>query len=932
MCNNLVDIELYDRQIRTLGLEAINKLHLSSVMIIGLQKGLGTEVSKNLLLCGVKNILLFDNDNISYDDIETGYYYSNKDIDKMRADVLTQKLKELNPTININITNSYRKNQNVTIIINKNIDYIQEISNYCRIINSKLIILYSGGISGLIFVDAGPEHQINNLNEETINSIQIVNISNQGIVTCFNNHKFDSNDLIKFNKLKGFNLDNLNKEWEIEIINLNTFKLINFSCKNTFKFINGNAINIKKSIIINHNTFESELLKYNNLDLSSNDSINIIKTYLQLFNKNLINKMPFIWSSENNKFMHDNKIILKDIARIFNQELISVVSIMGSIASTEIIKLITNNYTPINQWFTWYEPNLIPKSEPTDYDLSSAYSILYGKEYFQRIINSNLLIVGAGSIGCEYLKNLTFTNVKNITITDFDIIKKSNLNTQFLFKEENINKFKSETAKDSIQRLKPNINITTFTEAISSKNINFVNDIFNNNFTCVFTAVDNIESRKFTDEQCFKNDIPLFDSGTYGMKGSTQSIIPFITETYSSSHDPDNIKTFLPCLTINFPNEINHVVSWARDQFDIFTKFPNILNDWLNNTNYLKYLSQNDKSIAINYINIFMIKYQLYKKNINEYFKYAIDIFIKNFYIDINKLLNIYPIDHELEPNVLFWSNGKICPRPIEFDPLNKIHISFIESTINILLDIFKFNISININDYMLVITDYVKTINYNSFNFSFDTNEELNNISEIEQFLINSKINIEINNISENNMIKWLITATNVRSDNYDISYENQFEIKGIVEKIIPAILPVSSLVVGISTIEFLKLLYNIKTFKSTFINLVDTNIIYYDPKIAPIIEVNGIKINSWEKFEYKNLNATLKDFKNYYELLFKTHISMIVLDTSILYADFNLSNLENKICNLIINKTNNNSNRIILTILSEDDDIVLPEITVIL
>ena len=47
-----IDIELYDRQIRTFGLEAITKISTSSVMIIGLQGGLGTEVGKNLALGG----------------------------------------------------------------------------------------------------------------------------------------------------------------------------------------------------------------------------------------------------------------------------------------------------------------------------------------------------------------------------------------------------------------------------------------------------------------------------------------------------------------------------------------------------------------------------------------------------------------------------------------------------------------------------------------------------------------------------------------------------------------------------------------------------------------------------------------------------------------------------------------------------------------
>ena len=36
---------------------------------------------------------------------------------------------------------------------------------------------------------------------------------------------------------------------------------------------------------------------------------------------------------------------------------------------------------------------------------------------------------------------------------------------------------------------------------------------------------------------CFEKSLPLFESGTMGMKGNTQPIIPFLTETYSDSND-----------------------------------------------------------------------------------------------------------------------------------------------------------------------------------------------------------------------------------------------------------------------------------------------------------------------------------------------------------------------------------------------------------
>ena len=70
----------------------------------------------------------------------------------------------------------------------------------------------------------------------------------------------------------------------------------------------------------------------------------LISTYLQLFRNNLIDGMPIIWSIENDNFMKDHNICLKDQARIFNLELCPVVSLMGAIVAAETIKLLTNKY------------------------------------------------------------------------------------------------------------------------------------------------------------------------------------------------------------------------------------------------------------------------------------------------------------------------------------------------------------------------------------------------------------------------------------------------------------------------------------------------------------------------------------------------------------------------------------------------------------
>ena len=59
------------------------------------------------------------------------------------------------------------------------------------------------------------------------------------------------------------------------------------------------------------------------------------------------------------------------------------------------------------------------------------------------IYQSRILLVGAGGIGCELLKNLVLTGFGEVHIVDLDTIDLSNLNRQFLFRQEHIKKSKA---------------------------------------------------------------------------------------------------------------------------------------------------------------------------------------------------------------------------------------------------------------------------------------------------------------------------------------------------------------------------------------------------------------------------------------------------------------------------------------------------------
>lgn len=151
---------------------------------------------------------------------------------------------------------------------------------------------------------------------------------------------------------------------------------------------------------------------------------------------------------------------------------------------------------------------------------------------------SKILVIGAGGLGCEILKNLALSGVKNIHVIDLDRVDITNLNRQFLFRKENVGDFKAKAAADFVKKRVPGVKITPYTDPIQEYGSEFYEY-----FDVVIGGLDNVEARSWlnktlhdlvkfdpeTKKPILSTVIPYIDGGSEGFKGQARVILPHIS-------------------------------------------------------------------------------------------------------------------------------------------------------------------------------------------------------------------------------------------------------------------------------------------------------------------------------------------------------------------------------------------------------------------
>jgi ubiquitin-activating enzyme E1 len=992
MSENL-DTNLYSRQIGTFGMETMGKLIKMNVLIVGM-RGLGCEIAKNIILAGPHEVKIFDNTITTINDLCGNFYLTENDVGKNRRDEgCLKKLAELNPYVHVALMEGTDivakiKEFNVVVITEiMNLELLFKINEICR--ENKIGFIYTAcfGISGFVFDDFGKEHFIHDKNGEECKTYLARIITNDPKQCCVTiddtigggKLSLADGDFVTFKEVKGMTELNDGKPRKIKFLNAMSFAIEEDTSK--YGEYQGGGI-IEQVKLPEPKKYKSlqelfyvpytdkvpdpiDFSKFGRNELlhcavrALHEYYNTNKSLPELNNKsqcdNVVSLAKNIYNSakekkekwiENSQEFNEN--LVYNVARWAKSEISPICAFLGGVVAQEIVKF-TGKYTPFDQWmwFDFFETVANLEEEKTDRTLNGTryddQIAIYGNEIQKKINDSNIFMIGAGALGCEFLKNMALMGIatnegKSVTVTDNDNIETSNLNRQFLFRKENIGHSKSKCACESVRSMNNKFHCKDLQSLVAPENEHIFNENFWNSQTFIINAVDNIKARRYIDTQCTTYNRPLIDSGTLGTKAHVQMIIPHVTSCYNDTQDPP--EDAVPMCTIhNFPAMIEHCIEWSRDHFNEY--FTDVIVDakkLIENPDQFYEDLKKEGNTTLQLVKLRNIKKHIVLEDENKFEKvieFSVMQYTQNFDHNIRQLLFNFPEDYKNNDGSLFWTGSKRCPHPIPYDANDPVCFNFVKNYSIILARALSINYKDFNDEFIKKISSSIKIPDFVAKNVKIkvkddeaDTNPNPNDdpakIQAEEENELNSlmkELSIYDKNKTEpakfkpedfekdddtNGHIDFIFACSNLRARNYKIKEADRQKVKMIAGKIIPAIATTTAAATGIVSLQLYTLFQTnkIEFMRNCFMNLAIGLFVMTEP--AEVIKMKDKEYDEmllgpvkaippgwtvWDKIEVSK-SMTCKEFIDYVKERYNVDTSVITSNNVTIIQTFMPSN----------------------------------------
>jgi molybdopterin/thiamine biosynthesis adenylyltransferase/rhodanese-related sulfurtransferase len=202
----------------------------------------------------------------------------------------------------------------------------------------------------------------------------------------------------------------------------------------------------------------------------------------------------------------------------------------SAFAAKSLQELGYENVVSLAGGYTDWKRNGFPTQLPRtlDADKRARYSrhILIpevGVEGQLKLLESRILLIGAGGLGSPASLYLAAAGVGTIGIVDDDRVDASNLQRQIAHSTETLGDWKADSAKATIEALNPDVNVITYKERLTSEN---VDRILADGWDVIVDGADNFPTRYLVNDAAVFHDIPLVHGSIYRFEGQATVFKP----------------------------------------------------------------------------------------------------------------------------------------------------------------------------------------------------------------------------------------------------------------------------------------------------------------------------------------------------------------------------------------------------------------------
>ena len=151
-----------------------------------------------------------------------------------------------------------------------------------------------------------------------------------------------------------------------------------------------------------------------------------------------------------------------------------------------------------------------------------------GEKGQQKLLDSRVVIIGAGGLGSPAALYLAAAGVGTIGVVDMDTVEESNLQRQILHSTETIGENKVDSAEKTLSTLNPDVNVITYNTRLNKDNAIEIVE----NYDVVIDGTDNFETRYLINDVSVKTGTPVVHGSIFQYEGQITVFDPKNGPTY----------------------------------------------------------------------------------------------------------------------------------------------------------------------------------------------------------------------------------------------------------------------------------------------------------------------------------------------------------------------------------------------------------------